>query len=69
MMTLDTRGPSAAAMPSASRMAGNDISASISRMIAPSSLRNCAAITPMMALHSPEITQTAMPTNSDTRAP
>src|SRR3954463_10945423 len=69
MMTLDTRGPSAAAMPSANRMAGNDISASISRMIAPSSLRNCAAITPMMALHSPEITQTAIPTNSDTRAP
>src|SRR5450631_357834 len=69
MMTLETRGPSAAAMPSASRMAGNDIRASISRMIAPSSLRNCAAITPMTALHRPEATQTAKPTDSEIRAP
>src|SRR5882672_1273581 len=69
MMTLDTRGPSAAAMPSASRMAGNDISASISRMIAPSSPRKCAAITPMMALQRPETTQAAKPTNSEICAP
>ncbi len=68
-MTLETRGPSAAAIPSASRMAGNDISASINRMIAPSSLRNCAAMTPMAALHNPEITQTAKPASSEIRAP
>ena len=50
-------------------MAGNDISASINRMISASSLRNCAAITPMTAPNTPGDHATAKPIHSDTRAP
>ena len=56
-------------MPSASRIAGKDISASISRITSASSARNCAARMPITAPRNPETQATTSPTHSDTRAP
>ncbi len=54
MITLSMRGPSAAVTPSASSIAGNDISASITRITNGSRRRNCAARMPKAAPNRPE---------------